>query len=438
MKLKITASIVISILVSACGGANEADVSNIDGIGPANNQKITVGSVLPMSALNHPYSDVIVDGKTKFTAVWSVGSTAYHHANDASNVFYLIADSAVGISCDDASKILDEKICPAKSSGKVFPFSTAIPSIIKYSINDDGATVTVKEVITLKDSSGIPITGLLNPIIKTEGRPGFDLDGKEIEYDANALDSEALVKLSDGTFWIADEFASSLVHVDVDGRILKRLIPVGYESLYTDVSYPVEASLPTILTKRHINRGIESLAVNPNETYLYFIMQSPLDNPDIEAFKISANVRLYKMNIDDPLDIEEYLYVLESPEAFIKDNLKKRPGQNDVKISEMLALGDNRLMVLEHISFTTKIYTVAINSSMILTATESATLEQNTAGINPVRKQKVFDTDLIEGIPKKIEGMANMGNGKFLLINDNDFAVEGANTKATLVSIDVN
>ena len=427
----IIGSVLITTVITACGGGSGISEQT-------DHQAITVGTVLPLSALNHPFDDVIVDGETKFTAIWSVGSAAYRHANDANNVFYVIGDSAVSIRCKDSFEILGKLICPINTSGKILPFLDSTTSIVKYKINDDETSVTVIEVITLKDSNGIAIIGLLNPVMKTDGKPGFTISGEEIEYDANALDSEALIKLTDGSFWIADEFAASLSHVSSDGRIIKRLIPAGFESEYQDVAYPVEASLPAILTKRHVNRGIESLAVNPGETHLYFIMQRPLDNPDSDAYKISANIRLYKMNITDPSDIEEYLYVLEKPETFIKDNALKTRAQKDVKISEMRALDDNRMMILEHISASTKIFTVDMDSSMILTAAQSENLELNTAGINPVTKNKVFDTDFVDGFPDKIEGMANLGNGKFLLINDNDFAVEGANTKAIIVPIDVN
>ena len=51
-------------------------------------------------------------------------------------------------------------------------------------------------------------------------------------------------------------------------------------------------SLPAIVAKRQSNRGIEALAISPDERFLYFIMQNPLANPDTAAFQQARNTRL--------------------------------------------------------------------------------------------------------------------------------------------------
>ncbi len=140
--------------------------------------------------------------------------------------------------------------------------------------------------ITLKKNAlGEDITGLPNPFMKTNTEQAFDVNGVPIEYDASGLDTEALVKLSDGTFWLAEEYGPSILHVDAEGKILKRLVPAGLEEDLKEAKYPVKGSLPAILMKRKLNRGIESIAVDPSEKNLYFILQSPLANPDSKAYK---------------------------------------------------------------------------------------------------------------------------------------------------------
>jgi len=79
------ASIAISTLITACGQSNDRAIDSVPVT--SNQEAITVGTILPMDALTHLYADVVVDGKNQLTTSWSVGSSAYHYAGDASNVF---------------------------------------------------------------------------------------------------------------------------------------------------------------------------------------------------------------------------------------------------------------------------------------------------------------------------------------------------------------
>ena len=56
-----------------------------------------------------------------------------------------------------------------------------------------------------------------------------------------------------------------------------------------------KGSLPAILTRRPINRGIEAVALSPDERWLYFIMQNPLAHPDTAAYRQAKNTRLFKI-----------------------------------------------------------------------------------------------------------------------------------------------
>ena len=61
----------------------------------------------------------------------------------------------------------------------------------------------------------------------------------------------------------------------------------------------VEGSLPAILAKRRLNRGIESLAISRDFRHLSFLLQSPLDNPNsTNAVRNSRNLRLFKARLD--------------------------------------------------------------------------------------------------------------------------------------------
>ena len=94
------------------------------------------------------------------------------------------------------------------------------------------------------------------------------------------IDAEGLVRLSDGSFWVGEENAPSLAHFSADGRMIERHVPAGTETEFAGAPYETIGSLPAIIAKRQANRGIEGIAISPDERFLYFIMQSPLANPD--------------------------------------------------------------------------------------------------------------------------------------------------------------
>ena len=434
MKVLLTLAIASATLTSGC--VAQADRSY---------NMPSKGDVLPLNNLTINLGEVTFPGGKKMQASWGLGSGAYARA-DEPNTIYALTDRGVNIKCRDAQKLTGAKICPDDASGasKIFPFADFNPAIIELTINADKNSVTVQNIIELTDSDGRGITGLSNPIMKDAKERGFDIHGKEITYNPNGMDTEALVKLKDGSFWVAEEYAASIAHVSAKGEVLKRLIPKGWKSSFSDANYPVQAILPEILNKRKSNRGIESIAINPAETHLYFIMQSPLANPTVADYKKSRNVRLFKMEIANPNNIEQYLYVLDSPQTFEKDNANKKRKSSDVKVSEMLAIDNDELLILERISKTTKLYRVHLSSGDTVpekfnNLTTRPTLEQTQHLSIGLAKSLIFNSDhQQEKFAKKIEGIAPLGNHKFFLINDNDFGIGSEKTVGKIVKIDVN
>ena len=415
-------SVAFSVLLFASLGCvtNNAAIASENG-----GNVLMVGATKPMEKLNFTLGSVTFANGFTLEANWGLGSGATHKVGDDANTFYTLTDRGVNIKCTDDEKIIGMEIC---KKGKIFPFPSFAPSIIKFVL--DGSNITVKEVISLKDRDGKPISGISNPLSNfTE--LAYDIAGNKMASDPNGVDTEAIAALSDGTFWLSEEYAPSLIHVAADGKIIKRLVPKGLEEELKNANYSVRGDLPEILKLRHANRGIESLAVSRDEKTLYFIMQSPLNNPD---YGKTRYVRLYAMNIENPSDIKEYSYQLDLPDTFNKDN-ESRPGkQKDVKVSEMIVMKDGSLMILERISKTTKLYQVDLSQETPVNSLQSATLEQGK--MPSVKKNKLFDTDLESGYPSKIEGIADLGDNKYLLINDNDFGIKGADTVVKIVTID--
>jgi hypothetical protein len=387
---------------------------------------------------------VAFEGGRTLELTVGIGSGAFRHPDAPRDIIQTVSDRGPNFTCKDGVKITglsQQKLCGKTKGARIYPVPEYAPTIYTVKIGTDGR-FRVIEALPLKDRDGKPLNGLLNPLTKAKTEIPFDRKGRRLAQDPSAVDAEALVKLKDGSYWIADESAPSIIHVGPDGRVIKRLVPAGTEGDFKGANYTVEGKLPAILYKRHTNRGIESIAISPDERFLYFAMQSPLDNPDAAAYRKGRNIRLFKFDRGAEKTVGEYVYVMDAPGTFTLDNVKKARKQNDVKISEMSGLGLDRLLVLERISKTTKLYEIDLaRATNILggkwdDAATKPSLEQTAAavaGIKTTPKSLFFSTDDHKGLPDKIEGIAHLGDGSLALINDDDFGIEGARTKIIVI-----
>jgi hypothetical protein len=278
-----------------------------------------------------------------------------------------------------------------------------------------------------------------NPLHTATTETPLDGAGNRLQQDVHGIDIEGIVRLSDGTFWIGDENGPSLIHVSSDGRMIARHVPKGTEGDYAGARYEVVGSLPAILARRQANRGIESVAVSPNERFLYFIMQNPLANPDAAAYRNARNTRLYKIERAGMRIVGEFVYTLDDPRTFRRDPSER---QSDPRISELMAVGLDRLIVLERTEQTTKLYEVELAGASNIAGTAwddpatRPTLEQSdlaTAGLQPVAKKLRLDTADFPQIVGKTEGMALLGDDALLIVNDDDFGITGGRTQIVVL-----
>jgi hypothetical protein len=303
---------------------------------------------------------------------------------------------------------------------------------------DDG-TFRVTDVITLKDRDGRALNGMPNPLRTARTETPLDGAGKPLQQDVRGIDAEGLVVLSDGSFWIGEENAPSIAHFGADGRMITRHVPAGTEGDFTGAPYETVGSLPAIIAKRQSNRGIEAVAVSPDERFLYFIMQNPLANPDSAAYQKARNTRLFKLERATMRVAGEYVYTLDDPQSFRRDPSSK---QNDPRISEMMAVGPDRLIIDERTELTTKLYEVELTGATNIAGSRwddgatRPTLEQSdiaATGIVPLKKNLRFDTADHPEVVGKTEGMTLLGDGALALINDDDFGISGARTQIAVI-----
>jgi hypothetical protein len=378
-------------------------------------------------------------GKTLNLTV-GIGSGAWRGPKDPANVIWSVGDRGPNIACSEFKEIVGMEFAPCKGvqNGRVYPTPSYAPSIYRSMLLDNG-TFRVTDVITLKDRDGMPLSGMLNPLKTAATENAMDGAGKPLPRSLNGFDAEGIVRLADGTFWIGDENGPSMAHFSAEGRMIVRHVPQGTEGEFAGANYDIKGTLPAILAKRPINRGIESMAISPDENFLYFIMQNPLANPDVKTYQQAKNIRLFKIERASMKVVGEYVYTLDDPMSFRRDPSKR---QNDPRISELMAIGLDRLIVLERTELTTKLYEVELASATNIAgsrwddAATSPSLEAASvadAKITPLKKTLRLDTADFPDIVGKTEGMAMLGDGALLLINDDDFGIAGGRTQIVVL-----
>jgi hypothetical protein len=149
-------------------------------------------------------------------------------------LFYGLEDRGPNVSAPDGNDVL-----PIPS------FDPAI-GLFRFVGND---AVMIRR-IPLQDGNGHPYSGLVNTQNPT-GETIEDLGGHVLANDPNGYDSEGLVALPDGTFWVSDEYGPFITHFDSRGRAIQRLSAFN-------------GTLPAELRFRVPNRGMEGLTITPD------------------------------------------------------------------------------------------------------------------------------------------------------------------------------
>ncbi len=321
------------------------------------------------------------------------------------------------------------------AGAKIMPCPDIGPAIFELQL--EGDRVMCLRCLPLRDGNGRAISGL--PPASGLDEVAFDLDGRVTAPDPSGADSEGIIALADGTFWIGDEYGPSLLHAAADGTVLARWVPAGCEGMFAGAAIPVTGALPAIAAKRQFNRGFEALALSEDGAWLYLAFQSPLAHPDAEAHRRARHVRLWKLDAATGEVVAQYLYPFDDPARFRRDNELGPVDWSDLKLSEMAMIGADRLLVLERGSATTKFYTVTVGEAFAVDARHlevatRPTLEELSGdgrlGQVPVLdKRLVLSSDDFPEIGADLEGLVMPDRRTMIIVNDNDFGVDGVKTR---------
>jgi hypothetical protein len=293
-----------------------------------------------------------------------------------------------------------------------------------------------------------------SPTTDTDG--DGDIDGSDalLPLDPYGLDTEGVVAMADGTFWLVDEYRPSIIHVSADGELLRRITPAGQNAtnLPQHSAVPLSDILPANYSLRRDNRGFEGVAVSPDGKTLYAIMQNPLAIPTsgTNCTGVSGTVgnnsrsatRIAKLNITNPAAptfVGDFFYTLQTDGSGVT--------LTDLRISDLYYVGPDKLLVDERddaaggpnkwlyevdVSAATNLQTLDstsptsgkcidalkpadvaarkdVNGNNVVVGTKTLRL---TPGANTASPAYPFS---------KLEGITPIGTQNFATVNDNDF-----------------
>lgn len=422
--MSISAAVVLGM--SGCDGSNDELVAESP-VSYAGNVP-AAGSRLSYTVLDGTIDDGAKPGNKMEIRNGGFGSAA---AADPKNLnrFYALTDrgpNAVYTGID--------------GKGKMFPVPDYTPRVGHFEIQADGSVKKLKEIL-FKDRDGNTITGLPNRAeLGGTGEIPYDKEGNTLKNDDGSfktddygLDSEGLAVLTDGTFWVSDEYGPHMVHFDATGKEIGRINPFADDNR-------TQYNLPAEFKNRRANRGMEGLTITPDQKTLVGIMQSTMDNPSSAVHTLDIT-RIVTVDLETGA-IGQYLYKQD-----------KAANSN----SEIVALGSDSFLVIERdgsfyketttgqkhvykisLSSGTDIEKIQTNGTLVqdpdlgLTI-DSKTLEESVLsrgwdalsenGIVPVAKTLVVDMVKENQYPHdKMEGLIVFNENRLGILNDDDFA----------------
>ena len=344
---------------------------------------------------------------------------------------------------------LTGELCQASNSANCVPAAIfgGFGSDIDYSGFDDVYVAAPDRgpFDGLTDTPYIDRLDFLHIALELEGDPANNvtttlLDTRLLRDDRGPLlgaagsfddrfDPEGIRVGPNGTIFVSDEYGPSIVEMNRQGNVVHR-IPVPADFAIANPSADPNLELANNASGRQANRGMEGLAISPDGTTLFGIMQNALIQDHALTASLgrqSVYTRILKVDLATG-DTQEYVYPL----------VAANRGQG---VSEILAINDEEFLVLERDNLSRlqspptnptrkQIWRISLDGA---TDVSDITLPATGAlpdGVQPVSKDLFIDLldpdyGLFDTVPEKLEGLTwgpDLPDGRHLLyvISDND------------------
>lgn len=350
------------------------------------------------------------------------GFSGLCHVPGTEMEFYTISDRGFTVDAD--------KTMCGKGKEKVIPYPAYCPKIHRIKLAGD--SIQILKSLSVKRPDGGDATGLPLPV--GAGNTGETLwgaiptDCSKIDVlgtDVWGVDPEGICLGADHSYWICEEFGTSIWHLDATGKVINRYSPFG--------NGDHQIGVDTVLRYRRPNKGFEGVAITPSGK-VYGFMQSTMAFPDK---KVTDSTRIMRIFEIDPKTNKTRMFAYVNEGYVTSGNDKVQP--KDWKIGDAAAINDNEFLVIEHevkksvnrqviyrinIAHATPITNEWVNGKTIEEYNDARGL--SSIGIKPVEKTVFMDLVASGWDPKltKPEDLAIIDDSTIAVGIDNDYGIE--------------
>ncbi len=380
-------------------------------------------------------------GGANINRLGGFGSDVYYDRN--ANVFYGLVDRGPG--------------------GGSIDYATRVQ---KFTIDIDpmtGAASNFKllETIPFSIPAGKSVSGVRGPGAFNGMDPVLGPARSAINL-GSSFDPEGFVVAPNGHFFVSDEYGPSVYEFLPDGAFV-RAFQRPANIVPRDKTGPnFSASVSAVPVRgRQRNRGFEGLAITPDGSRLFAILQDPLADEgstddrcraDCDpAGRFSRNVRLIVYNAATGESVAQYVYQLEELASINRRVPNKTFSANtqgvNIGVSALVAINDHEFLVLERDNrgagiddpaglmpvSTKRIYRIDVTPATDVSRISLSGSNTLPPDVVPVTKKPfldlIHDLNATETkVPEKIEGLTigpRLADGTYelLVVTDNDFSV---------------